>query len=185
MNQFSRRSCLRILAGSAVAAPGYGAGLCRAWGAPGGERHGNEYLEFPLGTDGSFPENEVKRTEIVLGRDTVNTCDIAMADVDGDGLDEIATPLTIGERDCVRLYRGDGTLVWNNNDVRLYHAFYHDPAPPTGGIAHMWHRSKHRHVLTEITDLDGDGKLEVIVGDGPGVSPQALQPHIFRRVSRR
>ena len=131
------------------------------------DRSGNDYLEFPLGTDGSFPESEVIRTEIVLGEDTVNTCNIAIADVDGDGLDEIATPLTIGEDDCVRLYRGDGTLLWDNTDVRLYHAFYDDPARPAGGMGHMWHKSKHRHVLTEITDFENDGKPEVIVGDGP------------------
>jgi hypothetical protein len=131
------------------------------------DRAGNDYLEFPEGADGAFPENEVVRREIVLGEDTTNTCNIAIADVDGDGLDEIATPLTIGEEDSVRLYRGDGTLLWDNTDVRLYHAFYGDPARPSGGIAHMWHKSKHRHVLTEICDFDQDGKLEVVVGDGP------------------
>lgn len=131
------------------------------------DRLGNDYLEFPIGTDGTFPDNELLRTEIVLGQDTTNTCNIAFADVDGDGLDEIATPLTIGEHDCVRLYRGDGTLVWDNPDVQLYHAFYGDPACPPCGIAHMWHRMKHRHVLTEIVDFDGDGRLEVVVGDGP------------------
>ena len=131
------------------------------------ERFGNEYLEFPVGVDGSFPSDEVERREIVLGEDTVNTCNIAIADVDGDGLEEIATPITIGEEDCVRLYRGDGTLVWGNEEVRLYHAFYDDPSRPEGGLAHMWHRIKHRHVLTEIVDFDGDGRLEVMVGDGP------------------
>ena len=131
------------------------------------QRHGNDYLEFPIGVDGAFPSDRVQCTEIVLGDDTVNTCNIAIADVDGDGLDEIATPLTIGEDDCVRLYRGDGELLWDNTDVRLYHAFYGDDERPAGGIGHMWHRSKHRHVLTEIADLDADGKPEVIVGDGP------------------
>jgi hypothetical protein len=131
------------------------------------QRYGNAFLEFPLGTDGSFPEDDIARTEIVLGEDTVNTCNIAIADVDADGLEEIATPLTMGEADCVRLYRGDGRLVWDNPDVRLYHAFYGDPACPKGGIAHLWHKMKHRHVLTEIVDFDGDGQPEVVVGDGP------------------
>lgn len=128
---------------------------------------GNDFLEFPHGADGSFPEREIERREIVLGEDTTNTCNIAIADVDGDGLDEIATPLTIGEDDCVRLYRGDGRLLWNNTDIRLYHSFYNDPTRPPGGIDHMWHKSKHRHVLTEICDADQDGRPEVIVGDGP------------------
>lgn len=131
------------------------------------DRIGNDYLEFPVGIDGTFPDDEVERSEIVLGEDTTNTCNIAMADIDGDGLDEIATPLTIGEEDCVRLYRGDGRLLWDNTDIRLYHAFYGDVSCPPGGISHMWHRGKHRHVLTEIKDFDDDGKLEVVVGDGP------------------
>jgi len=131
------------------------------------ERHKTEHLELPAGTDGTFPDNEVLRTEIVLGEDTVNTCNIALADVDGDGLDEIATPVTSGEDDSVRLYKGSGRLLWDNTEVRLYHAFYNDAAKPPGGMAHMWHRAKHRHVLTEIRDFDGDGRPEVIVGDGP------------------
>jgi len=131
------------------------------------ERYGNDYLKFPAGTAGTFPDDEIVRTEIVLGEDTVNTCNIAIADVDGDGLEEIATPVTIGEDDCVRLYRGDGSLVWDNTDIRLYHAFYNEQSRPPHGLAHMWYKIKHRHVLTEIADFDGDGKLEVVVGDGP------------------
>ncbi len=130
-------------------------------------RSGNKYLDFPFGTDGSFPVREVKRREILLGEDTTNTCDIAIADVDGDGLDEIAIPLTIGEEDCVRLYRGDSTLLWENAGIKFYHAFYNDPACPPRGLGHMWYKSKHRHVLTKICDFDGCGKPEVIVGDGP------------------
>jgi hypothetical protein len=131
------------------------------------EQAGNDYLEFPVGADGAFPEGEVACREIVLGEGTINTCNIALADVDGDGLDEIATPLTIGEEDCVRLYRGDGRLLWDNTDVRLYHAYYGDRSRPPGGIAHMWYKSVHRHVLTEICDVDQDGRPEVVVGDGP------------------
>ena len=131
------------------------------------QRLGNDHLEFPAGTDGAFPDKEVQRTEIVLGEDTVNTCNIALADVDGDGLGELAIPVTSGEDDCVRLYKGSGAMLWDNTDVRLYHAFYNDPAQPPGGMGHMWHRGKHRHVLTEIRDFDGDGSQEVIVGDGP------------------
>ena len=130
-------------------------------------RLGNEYLEYPAGTDGAFPHDLIERREIVLGQDTTNTCNIALNDVDGDGLDEIATPLTLGDEDCVRLYRGDGRLVWENAEVRLYHAVYRDASRPPGGMGHMWHKSKHRHVLTEITDFDGDAKHEVVVGDGP------------------
>ncbi|MDP2990031.1 MAG: hypothetical protein Q8O57_05645 [Kiritimatiellota bacterium] len=74
-------------------------------------RSGNDYLEFPIGAPDSFPDKEVERREILLGEDTTNTCNIAIADIDGDGLDEIAIPLTLGEKDCVRLYRGDRRIL--------------------------------------------------------------------------
>lgn len=124
-----------------------------------------EIFEFPEGSDGTFPENKVSRREIFLGENTVNSCNIALEDVDGDGLQEIAIPITQGEEDCVRLYRGDGTLLWENSEVQFYHAYYNDPSPPP--LAHMWYRQRHRHLLTEVCDFDSNGELEVIVGDGP------------------
>ena len=93
-------------------------------------RDGNEYLEFPEGAHASFPHEAIEWKRIVLGEDTVNTCNIALADVDGDGLQEIVTPLTQGEDDCVRCYKGDGTLLWENSDIRLYHDYYQDPSIP-------------------------------------------------------
>ena len=33
---------------------------------------GNDYLVFPSGTDGTFPEDDVARREIVLGEDTTS-----------------------------------------------------------------------------------------------------------------
>ena len=145
------------------------------------DRAGNAYLEYPQGADGSFPHDRVARREIVLGENTINTCNIALADVDGDGLDEIAIPLTIGEDDVVRLYHGDGRLLWENKEVRLYHAFYGDRARPGGAIAHMWYRSQHRHVLTEVVDLYGDGRPKVVVGDGPIWVLDALSGEIQER----
>ena len=103
--------------------------------------------------------------EIPLGDGVISSCNPALGDVDGDGCDEIAIPLTQGEDDCVRLYRPDGALLWENRDVRFYHAYYNDPKPTP--VGHMWYRSRHRHLLTEICDFDGDGEAEVIVGDGP------------------
>jgi len=104
-------------------------------------------------------------TRIPLGENTVNTCNPALADVDGDGLDEIALPYNRGEQDVVALFRGDGSRVWENTDVRFYHAFYDQPEQYRG--SHWHYRTPHRHLLTAVRDIDGDGALEVIVGDGP------------------
>ena len=134
------------------------------------------FLEFPTGCDGTFPSDHVLRREIHLGHDTINSCNIALEDVDGDGLQEIAIPITRGETDSVRLYRGDGSLLWENTHVRFYHAFYADPSPTT--VGHMWYRSAHRHLLTEICDFDGDGQFEVVVGDGPIYVLDAADGHI-------
>jgi hypothetical protein len=124
-----------------------------------------EILDFPAGHDGTFPYDQVACREIVLGERTVNSCNISLADVDDDGLDEIIIPITEGELDDVRAYKGDGTLLWKNNAVQFYHAYYDDPTPWPPG--HIWYRSSHRHLLTEVCDVDDDGAQEVIVGDGP------------------
>lgn len=42
------------------------------------DRLGTEYLEFPAGAAGSLPDT-IDRREIVLGEDTTNTCNIALA----------------------------------------------------------------------------------------------------------
>ena len=129
--------------------------------------NGNDYLIYPKWAITEFPDDLVSKTEIIIGEDGCSSCNLAVGDIDGDGLDEIATPISIGEEDCIRLYRGDGSLVWENTDVQLYHAYYNDRRKPEGGIGHMWYKRKHRHVLTEIVDFDHDGKMEVVVGDGP------------------
>lgn len=133
-------------------------------------------FELPTGCDGTFPSDQVHKAEIDLGPDTINTCNIALADVDGDGLEEIAIPITHGEADGVRLYRGNGERLWENTEVRLYHAYYDDPSPTP--VPHMWYRTAHRHVLTEICDFDGDGAPEVMVGDGPIYALDALTGRI-------
>jgi len=111
-------------------------------------------------------ERSVARlTRIHLGEDTVNTCNPALADVDGDGLDEIAMPFNRGEEDVVALFRGDGTKLWETTEVRFYHSFYDDDELY---LRSHWHyRTHHRHLLTHICDIDGDGELEVVVGLGP------------------
>ena len=56
-------------------------------------------------------ERSVARlTRVPLGY-TSGTCNPAVADVDGDGLDEIAVPFNRGEEDVIALLRGDGSVV--------------------------------------------------------------------------
>jgi hypothetical protein len=96
---------------------------------------------------------------------TSGSCNPAVADVDGDGLDEIAVPFNRGEEDVVALFRGEGSVIWETTEAPFYHTVYDDD--------HLYERSHwhyacpHRHLLTEIVDIDGDGKLEVVVGLGP------------------
>ncbi len=132
------------------------------------ERFNNGYLKAPAGVELVFPGERIHHRVIKLADEqTINSCNIAVADVDGDGLDEIAIPFNIGEADLVRLYRGDGEMVWENRDIKFYHAWYNDPEKPPFDLVHVWYKSAHRHLLTEIADVDQDGRKEVIVGDGP------------------
>lgn len=103
-------------------------------------------------------------TRVDLGY-TSGTCNPAVGDVDGDGLDEIAVPFNRGEEDVVALFRGDGSVVWETTDAPFYHAVYDDGY--LYDLSHWHYRSRHRHLLTEIVDIDGDGQLEVVVGLGP------------------
>ena len=110
-------------------------------------------------------ERSVARlTRVPLGY-TSGTCNPAVADVDGDGLDEIAVPFNRGEEDVVALFRGDGSVVWEITDAPFYHAAYDDDHLYAN--SHWHYRSRHRHLLTRIVDIDGDGALEVVVGLGP------------------
>lgn len=162
------------------------------------ERFDNGYLKAPAGADLTFPEEQIVWRKILIDPEfeTVNTCNPAIGDIDGDGLDEIALPFNMGETDVLRLYRGDGTIIWEcrnepgGNDagknsalfemrfntgkswpeerrIRFYHSYYNDPLCPPQDLSHLWYRNNHRHLLTEICDVDGDGKKEVVVGDGP------------------
>ncbi len=103
-------------------------------------------------------------TRVHLGY-TSGTCNPAVGDVDGDGLDEIAVPYNRGEEDVVALLRGDGGVIWETTDAPFYHAAYDDDELYAG--SHWHYRSRHRHLLTEIVDIDGDGATEVVVGLGP------------------
>lgn len=104
-------------------------------------------------------------TRIKLGDGTVNSCNPGIGDVDGDGLDEIAIPFNRGEQDVLALYRGDGTKLWETTDIQWYHRFYDDDH--LYRRTHWHYQSPHRHLLTRIRDIDGDGRPEVIVGLGP------------------
>ncbi len=104
-------------------------------------------------------------TRVMLEGMTSGSCNPAVGDVDGDGLDEMIVPWNRGEEDIISCYRGDGALVWEITDAPFYHGAYDDDHLYSG--SHWHYRSRHRHFLTEVLDFDGDGELEVVVGLGP------------------
>lgn len=111
------------------------------------------------------PASEYRKVEVKLGSDTRNTCNPGIGDVDGDDLDELAIPVIEGDDCRITMYKGDGTELWRNTDVRLFSFFYDDMDAYKGTHWHV--RSIHRHLFTRIMDIDGDGQPEVVCGDGP------------------
>ncbi len=123
------------------------------------------YLRPPPITRELAERSAARLLRITLGERTVNTCNIALADLDGDGLEEIVVPHNRGETDVVAAFRGDGSRLWETTDVRFYHAHYGDNERYRG--SHWHYRSYHRHLLSAVGDVDGDGRPEAVVGDGP------------------
>ena len=101
-----------------------------------------------------------------LAEECVASCNPAIGDLDGDGLDEFAVPYSLPDgRDCVACFKGDGRLLWVNDELAFYQRFYNDPERYAG--FHLHHRMGHRHLWAAVHDADDDGQPEVVVGIGP------------------
>lgn len=101
-----------------------------------------------------------------LAEECVASCNPAIGDLDGDGLDEFAVPYSLPDgRDCVACFKGDGRLLWVNEELAFYQHFYDDPDRYAG--FHLHDRVGHRHLWAAVQDADGDGQPEVVVGIGP------------------
>jgi hypothetical protein len=101
-----------------------------------------------------------------LADECVASCNPAIGDVDGDGLDEFAVPYSLpGRKDCVSCFKGDGRTLWVNEDLAFFQRFYNDPNRYQN--FHLHDRLCHRHLWSEARDVDGDGNVEVVVGIGP------------------
>lgn len=121
----------------------------------------DELMEPPSGISGDGFDVVTVR----LGEDTYNTCNPGVGDADGDGLDEVAVPVIDGDHCRISLYRGDGSEVWRNDDVAFFNYYYDDMEAHAGT---HWHaKNRHRHLFTQVLDIDGDGRPEVVCGDGP------------------
>lgn len=76
--------------------------------------------------------------------------DVAAADINGDGKDEVVIGAGPGAGPYISIYRSNGKLI--------YSWFAYDPG-------------FHGGVNVSAADLDGDGKDEIITGAGPGGGP--------------
>ncbi len=81
--------------------------------------------------------------------------DVAVADVDDDGVAEIITAPGPGGGPHIRIFRANGTPI-NNSDIRDFFAY---DGSFTGGV------------FISAADIDNDGVAEIATGAGPGGGP--------------
>ena len=98
-------------------------------------------------------------TMVVGGSGDTGGVFVAAADDDGDGKADIAVGLAVGGEACVTVYKG------NQPHTKLLTAFGFTPTAPGG-------------VPVAMKDPGGDGRVDVLVGGGAGVSQvRVLGPH--------
>lgn len=78
---------------------------------------------------------------------------LAVGDVDGDGQDELIVGSSFGMQNEVRIFKRDGTLVTS------FHPYI------------SWFQGG---VRVAASDLNGDGKAEIVTAPGPGIDPLVI-----------
>lgn len=119
-----------------------------------GNLGGSAAKEYVIGAKNGYPQVRTYNQDDTVrnwgfaayNADYTGGINVAMGDIDGDGIDEIITGTNPGSTTHVRIFKEDGIVMGS---------FFAYPGYYTG-------------VNVAAADMDGDGKAEIITGTGPG-----------------